>query len=136
MPKSIKVRDCMTRNPVSFRADTDFMRAIELLLEHRLSAAPVVDAHGLLIGLLSEGDCLRGMLSGSYYDAVGGTVAAYMATAVESVGPETDIIEVAGRFIEGGRHRLLVVENGHLLGLISRHDVLRAIKSFAQHDAR
>ena len=76
MPKSIKVRDCMTRHPVSFRADTDFMRAIELLLEHRLSAAPVVDEHGLLIGLLSEGDCLRGMLSGSYYDAVGGTVAA------------------------------------------------------------
>ena len=136
MPKSIKVRDCMTRHPVSFRADTDLMRAIELLLEHHLSAVPVVDEHGLLIGLLSEGDCLRGMLSGSYYDAVGGAVAAYMATAVESVGPETDIIEVAGRFIEGGRHRLPVVENGHLLGLISRHDVLRAIKSFAQHDAR
>ena len=136
MPKSIKVRDCMTRHSVSFRAGTDLMRAIELLLEHRLSAAPVVDEHGLLIGLLSEGDCLRGMLSGSYYDAVGGTVAAYMATAVESVGPETDIIEVAGRFIEGGRHRLPVVENGHLLGLVSRHDVLRAIKSFAQHDAR
>ena len=36
MPKSIKVRDCMTRHPVSFRADTDLMRAIELLLEHRL----------------------------------------------------------------------------------------------------
>ena len=136
MLKSIKVCDCMTRHPVSFHADTDLMRAIDLLLQHRLSAAPVVDEHGLLIGLLSEGDCLRGILSGSYYDAVGGTVAAYMATAVESVGPDTDIIEVAGRFIDGGRHRLPVVENGHLLGLISRHDVLRAIKSFAQHDAR
>lgn len=136
MLKSIKVRDCMTSHPVSFHTDTDLMRAIELLLEHRLSAAPVVDEHGLLVGLLSEGDCLRGMLSGSYYDAIGGTVAAYMATTVESVGPEADIIEVAGRFIEGGRHRLPVVENGRLLGLVSRHDVLRAIKAFAQHDAR
>ena len=71
MLKSIKVRDCMPRHPLSFRADTDLMRAIELLLEHRLSAAAVVDEHGVLIGLLSEGDCLRGMLSGSYYDAVG-----------------------------------------------------------------
>lgn len=136
MLKSIKVRDCMPRHSLSFRADTDLMRAIELLLEHRLSAAAVVDEHGVLIGLLSEGDCLRGMLSGSYYDAVGGTVAAYMDTAVESVGPEADIIAVAERFIDGGRHRLPVVEDGRLLGLVSRHDVLRAIKAFAQHDGR
>ena len=126
----------MTSRPVSFPADTGLMRAIELLLEHRLSAAPVVDEHGLLVGLLSEGDCLRGMLSGSYYDAIGGSVGAYMATAVESVGPDADIIEVAGRFIDGGRHRLPVVEDGRLLGLVSRHDVLRAIKAFAQRDAR
>lgn len=136
MLKSIKVRDCMPRHPLSFRADTDLMRAIELLLEHRLSAAAVVDEHGVLIGLLSEGDCLRGMLSGSYYDSVGGTVAAYMDTAVESVGPEADIIAVAERFIDGGRHRLPVVEDGRLLGLVSRHDVLRAIKAFAQRDGR
>ena len=65
MLKSIKVRDCMPRHPLSFRADTDLMRAIELLLEHRLSAAAVVDEHGVLIGLLSGGDGLRGMVSGS-----------------------------------------------------------------------
>ncbi len=136
MPKSIKVRDCMTLHPVSFSADTDLVRAIDLLLEHRLSAAPVVDEHGLLIGLISEGDCLRGMLAGSYYGAVGGSVTAYMGTVVESVGPETDILEVAARFIDGGRHQLPVTENGRLLGLISRHDVLRAIKAFAQRDGR
>ena len=74
MLKSIKVRDYMTRHLVTFRSDTDLFTAINRLLEHRISGAPVVDSQGHLIGLLSEGDCLRGILSGAYYESVGGTV--------------------------------------------------------------
>lgn len=85
MLKSIKVRDYMTRHLVTFRSDTDLFTAINRLLEHRISGAPVVDSQGHLIGLLSEGDCLRGILSGAYYEAIGGTVSTYMTTEVETV---------------------------------------------------
>ncbi|MGE8495898.1 MAG: CBS domain-containing protein [Pseudomonas sp.] len=134
MLKSIKVRDYMTRHLVTFRSDTDLFTAINRLLEHRISGAPVVDSQGHLIGLLSEGDCLRGILSGAYYEAIGGNVSAYMTTEVETISPELDIIEVSERFLRGRRRRMPVVENGRLIGQISRSDVLRAVKQFAQHE--
>lgn len=134
MLKSIKVRDYMTRHLVTFRSDTDLFTAINLLLEHRISGAPVVDSQGHLIGLLSEGDCLRGILSGAYYEAVGGNVSAYMTSEVETISPEADIIEVSERFLRSRRRILPVVEEGRLCGLIGRYDVLRAVKEFAQHD--
>ena len=134
MLKSIKVRDYMTRHLVTFRSDTDLFTAINRLLEHRISGAPVVDSQGHLIGLLSEGDCLRGILSGAYYEAVGGTVSTYMTTTVETVTPEADIIELSERFLRGRRRRMPVIEHGRLVGQISRHDVLRAVKEFAQHE--
>lgn len=134
MLKSIKVRDYMTVHLVTFRSDTDLFTAINRLLEHRISGAPVVDSQGHLIGVLSEGDCLRGILSGAYYEAVGGNVSSYMNTQVETISPEADIIEVSERFLRGRLGRLPVVENGRLIGQISRSDVLRAVKEFAQHD--
>lgn len=134
MLKSIKVRDYMTRHLVTFRSDTDLFTAIHRLLEHRISGAPVIDSQGHLIGLLSEGDCLRGILSGAYYEAAGGNVSTYMSTQVETISPEADIIEVSERFLRGRRRRLPVVEQERLIGQISRSDVLRAVKEFAQHD--
>jgi len=134
MLKSIKVRDYMTLHLLTFRSDTDLFTAINLLLEHRVSGAPVVDSQGHLIGLLSEGDCLRGILSGAYHEEVGGNVSAYMTTELETISPEADIIEVSERFLRSRRRILPVVENDRLCGLIGRHDVLRAVKEFAQHD--
>ncbi|MGE8502707.1 CBS domain-containing protein [Ectopseudomonas oleovorans] len=134
MLNSIKVRDYMTRHLVTFRAETDLFTAIHRLLEHRISGAPVVDDQGELIGLLSEGDCLRGILSGAYYEAIGGNVGTYMTKVVETVSPEADIIEVSERFLRGRRRRMPVVEGNRLIGQISRSDVLRAVKAFAQHE--
>ena len=134
MLKSIKVRDYMTRHLVTFRSDTDLFTAINRLLEHRISGAPVVDSQGHLIGMLSESDCLRGILSGAYYEASGGFVSAYMTTEVETVSPDSDIIQVSERFLGSSRRRLPVIEEGCLVGQVSRHDVLRAVKEFAQHD--
>jgi len=132
--RSIKVRDYMTRQLITFRPDTDLFAAIERLLASRISGAPVVDGEGRMVGMLSEGDCLRSILSGAYYEAVGGVVADCMTTDLESVSPEADIIELCQRFVSGRRSRFPVVENGRLVGQISRSDVLRAIKSFARHE--
>ncbi|MCO6058284.1 CBS domain-containing protein [Pseudomonas sp. MOB-449] len=135
MLKSIKVRDYMTHHLVTFRSDTDLFLAADRLLEHRISGAPVVDSQGHLIGMLTEGDCLRAILSSAYYDSAGGSVSSFMSTQVETVSPEADIIEVCQRFLRDKRRRFPVVEEGVLIGQISRRDVLRAVKAFAQHDA-
>jgi len=134
MLKSIKVGDYMTRHLVTFRSDMDLFTAFNRLLEHNISGAPVVDSQGHLIGLLSEGDCLRGILAGAYHEEVGGNVSAYMAREVETVTSQTDIIEASERFLRGRRRRLPVVDDGVLVGQISRHDVLRAVKEFALHE--
>ncbi len=134
MLKSIKVRDYMTRHLLTFRPETDLYEAIGLLLEHRVSGAPVVDGHGHLVGILSTDDCLRHVISDAYYEASGGSVGSLMTTEVESISPETSILEAGERMFHGSRRRLPVLDAGQLVGQISRHDVLKAVKAFAQHD--
>ena len=61
-------------------------------------------------------------------------VGSCMNAQVETVSPDTSVIEVAERFLRGGHRHLPVVEEGRLLGEISCHDVLLAVKEFAQHE--
>ncbi|WP_455230347.1 CBS domain-containing protein [Geopseudomonas aromaticivorans] len=134
MLKSIKVRAYMTRRLLTFKPEMDLFTAINRLLEHGLAAAPVVDSAGHLIGVLSEGDCLRAILSGAYFEDAHGTVGNYMAGTPETIDADADIIEAAECFLRGQRRRLPVLEDGQLVGLLSRADVLRAVKEFAQRD--
>lgn len=134
MLKSIKVRSYMTRRLVTFRPEMDLFTAIGRLLEHTIASAPVVDSQGHLIGMLSESDCLRATLSGAYFDDAHGTVGNYMTNPVDTIDADADIIAAAEVFLRGQRRRLPVLEDGRLVGLISRHDILRAVKEFAQHD--
>ena len=134
MLKSIKVQAYMTRRLVPFRPELDLFTAINRLLEHGIASAPVIDSEGYLIGMLSESDCLRAILSGAYFEDAHGTVGNYMTSAVDTIAGEADIIEAAETFLRGQRRRLPVLESGRLVGMIARSDVLRAVKEFAQHD--
>jgi hypothetical protein len=95
MLKPIQVRDYMNRHPVIFRPETDLFTAIEWLLRHRISGAPVVDAQGHLIGLLSKGDCLRAVLQGAYYESSGGSIDGHDRFGRERLA--------RGRYSHGGR---------------------------------
>lgn len=135
MFKSIKVRDYMTRDLVTFNEHMDLFKAIDQLLAHRISGAPVIDAAGHLVGLLSESDCLRSILSGSYFEEVGGSVSSVMSVVVETIDADADIVKAAEHFIQKGRRRLPVVDEGRLVGQISRRDILRAVKAYNEHGA-
>ena len=131
MLHSVKVRDFMTGRLITFRPDTDLFTAIRSLLANNISGAPVVDENGQLVGLLSEMDCLQHLLNGAYNDrsSLGGArVAEIMTTAVETIDADADIITVTERFIGDRRRRFPVVEEGRLIGQISRRDVLRAVQ--------
>jgi CBS domain-containing protein len=132
MLRSVKVRDYMSTKLISFKPHTDLFEAIDILLKNNISGAPVVDADGLLVGLISELDCLKSILSGSYYDyeSLGGSVSEYMTTNVDVASVDDDILSISERFINDRRRRFPVLDNGRLVGQISRHDVLRAVKDF------
>lgn len=128
MTRSVKARDYMATRLVTLTPETDIHRAIKLLLKHRISGAPVVDADGRLVGVLSKKDCFKVAFSASYHKQWGGPVADYMTRDVETIDAETDIIAVAEMFLAGPYRRFPVMSQGRLVGQISRYDVLKALE--------
>jgi len=133
MLRSVKASDYMAEKLVTFTPETDLFDAINELLEHRITGAPVICKDGKLVGLLSEADCLKAILTLTYHEEeMGGRVGDYMSPEVYTINHDADIIAVAEDFITNGRRRLPVVKDGKLVGQISRRDVLRAVERFAQ----
>ena len=133
MLKSIKVRDYMTTKLITFRPDIDVFQAIEILHDHSISGAPVIDSNGQMVGILSEGDCLKAIIKDIYYEEAGGKVSDYMSTDIATIGPEDDIVDVAVEFQKQKRKRFPVLDDGELVGQISQRDILRAVLEIAQH---
>lgn len=133
--KSVKVADYMARKLVTFRPETSVVEALSAMLDHSISGAPVVDASGTLVGILSEVDVMEVVIQDSYYDENAGIVADYMKPNVDTVEPEMDIYSLAQRFRQEHRRRFPVVKNGKLVGQISRRDVLRAARDFMNRRA-
>jgi CBS domain-containing protein len=121
------VRQYMTTRIVAFAPEMDLREAIRLLRKHRISGAPVVDAHGALVGILSKRDCLKVAFRASYHQEHAGPVAAYMSPTVETVEADARLVELAERFVHGSFRRFPVLDHGRLVGIISRDDVLRAL---------
>ena len=130
--KSVKVADYMARKLITFHPETSVLEAMGVLLDHRISGAPVVDSDGQLVGVLSEVDVMAVVIQDSYYNEAAGIVADYMKHDVDTVDPECDIYALAERFHQEHRRRYPVVKNGKLVGQISRRDVLRAAWEFMQ----
>jgi CBS domain-containing protein len=131
--KSVKVADYMSRKLITFTPETNVVEAMGTLIDNRISGAPVVDASGALVGMLSEVDVLEVVIQDSYYDESAGIVADYMQKEVDTVDPDMDIYTLAQRFHREHRRRYPVVRNGKLVGQISRRDVLRAAWDFLKH---
>jgi len=121
----IKARDVMTTSVVTVRPDDTIEHAIERLLRHRISGLPVVDEANNLIGIISEYDLLHLL-----FDSVkpSGSVADCMNDRVVTVLESDSIVEVTERFVDGTFRRLPVVRGGKLVGMISRHDLIRLIR--------
>jgi CBS domain-containing protein len=132
--RSIKVADCMARKLVTFTPRTNVVEALTALLDNRISGAPVVDDDGRLLGMLSEIDILTVMIQDCYYNEGLGIVADYMHTPVDTVEADTDIFSLSERFVREHRRRYPVVQDGKLVGQVSRRDVLRAARDWMGRD--
>ena len=117
----------MSTNVVTLTPEMDVLEAIHVLLRHKISGAPVVDAGDKLIGMLTERDCMKVALDAAFHQQSGGTVADFMISGVKVVNADELIITTAKRFYDGEYLRYPVVDGTGLVGMISRSDVMRII---------
>jgi CBS domain-containing protein len=115
---------------VTFKTDTDVLEAVNSLLQYRISGAPVVDEQNHMLGIISEKDCLKAVLSAAYHDDLGATVGELMTKNVETVDADISILDVAELFLKTNIRRYPVLHEGRLVGQISRRDILRAFVRF------
>jgi len=116
---------------VTFKPDQNILEAIAIILEKRISGAPVLDEHKRLVGNLSEKDCLRIMGDKAYHNlpVQDMKVSDYMSTKVYTFSPATNVVEAAIEFLNSTIRRFAVVKNGALIGEISRREILRAAQN-------
>jgi CBS domain-containing protein len=139
--------DVMTRNVVTVERSTPIREAIRLMLANKVSGLPVVDPAGKVEGILTEGDLLRrseiaterrhwpwldfllgpGRTASEYVRTHGRTCEQLMSHDVVSVAPDTSLAEIVHLMERRRIKRLPVMEDGNLLGIVSRPDLLAAV---------
>jgi CBS domain-containing protein len=108
--------------------ETQILDAVDFLLEKHVTGAPVVDGQNRVVGILSEKDCLNLLAAGSDADVPQGNVADFMTTEVLTIPPGMNVYFCAGLFMNTPIRRFPVVDDGKLVGAITRFDILRAIQ--------
>ena len=130
MNRSMLIQDYMKKDFVTLDPEMDVLRAAQLLLKSNITGAPVLDEHGRLVGILTERDFMQVALQGFYHGEPGGQVKKHMSCDPKYVSPDKSILTVAEMFIQGRFQRYPVVDNGRLVGVIARQDVMRALAEY------
>jgi CBS domain-containing protein len=116
------VRNRMSRPAVTIRQDADFQKALALMQEKKLRRLPVVDDDGQLVGIIVERDLL---VAAMRYLQSRVEVGDVMTRNVVTVGPDTDLNEVARTMLERRIGGLPVLEHGRLVGMITESDIFK-----------
>lgn len=129
MMPTITARELMVSNLITLKPKMDVLDALDVLLRHRISGAPVVDDDGKFLGSFSEKSCMRFVVSAAYDGLPRNTVVSFIDANPPTIDEETDILTIAQTFLDGACRRLPVLDNqGRLRGQISRRDVMGAIR--------
>jgi CBS domain-containing protein len=139
----MQARDVMTNGVITVTSDTPVTEVAELLLEKGISAAPVEDAEGRLIGMISEADLMhraeigqdkpkrwwvampQAELADAYAKAHGSKARDIMHAGIHSVSPDTSLTNVVATMEKHRIKRVLVMEHGRLQGIVTRSNLLR-----------
>ncbi len=139
--------DVMTKTVITIQPNTSVLDAIRLMLDQRISGLPVVDDAGELVGMLTEGDMLRRVETGTertrprwldflrdpgskaadYVRSHGRKVGELMTGDVASVRENAPLEEVVALMESRRVKRVAVVRDNRLVGIVSRADLLRAL---------
>lgn len=134
--ENITVKDFMTVNMYKFTEGQSVLEVMEALLKYGISGGPVVNEHNEVIGIISEGDCMKQISESRYYNQPmdNMTVENYMVKNVETISPDMHLFDVANKFLILKMRRFPVCEHGKLVGLISQKDVLKAALALQGHN--
>src|SRR5947209_11738687 len=114
-------RDIMTSKVCTIRPEATAQEAAQLLSQRRISGLPVVDEDGKIIGIVTEADII------SKVDREGLLVADIMSHEVIFVDEETLVSEIAMLLTDRKIKRVPVVNDGKLVGIVSRADIVHAV---------
>lgn len=133
--EKIKVSDYMTRNLITFRPDQSILEVMEVLVKRRISGGPVVNEKHELVGIISEGDCLKELSDARYHNhpMENVKVELHMIKNVDTIDGEMNVLDAANKFLDSKHRRFPILENGKLVGQISQSDVLRAAMKLKGH---
>lgn len=145
----MKARDVMVSPVITVRPSATVQDVAKILLEKRISAVPVVDEHGRIVGIVSESDLmhraeagteirhawwLRGFigndsLAAEYVKAHARKVVDVMTREVISATPDSPLHEIAALMEKNAIKRVPIVKDGCLVGLVSRANLIQAVAS-------
>ena len=151
----LKVKDIMTKEVKTVSPETEITKAAKLLLSERINGVPVVNKTGELVGILCQSDLiaqqksipipslftlLDGYIPLTLLNRLDKEVEKMVATKVENamtpdpitVNSDNDIEKVAGLMVEKNYHTLPVVDDGKLVGIVGKEDVLRTLLAEAE----
>ncbi|MCA9018381.1 MAG: CBS domain-containing protein [Planctomycetaceae bacterium] len=127
MDKPILAKDIMVTKLVTLTPDMDVLEAIGMLLNHRISGAPVIDPEKRVLGVFSERCCMDVLIKASYEQLPSSQIFPFVDTEARCISEETDLLTIAQIFLSTPTRRLPVVRDGcYLVGQISRRDLLHA----------
>jgi CBS domain-containing protein len=126
--QNILVKDYMSKEVITFHKSDSIFEVKRILLEKKISGAPVINKSGKLIGIISETDLMKQIVDSRYYNMPMSktTVSKYMTESVDSISPNETIFDAAEKFLRLKRKRFPVMVSNKILGIISRVDIIAA----------
>ena len=144
------VQDIMTRDLITVSPETNIIKTAKLLLENHINGVPVIDETGKLVGILCQSDLvaqqkklpipsvfsfLDGVINVSSMKQIKKQVEKIAATVVAeamtpnpiTVQPDMSIEVVAALIVENHFHTIPVVDEGKLVGIVGKEDILRTL---------
>ena len=123
-----KVSDFMTKNLITFRPEQSIEEVIDSLINNKISGGPVVNDKNELVGIISEGDCIKHISESRYYNMPpeDDKIENRMVKNVETIDGDMNIFDAANKFLSDKRRRFPIGKDGKLVGQISQKDILKA----------
>jgi len=127
-----QVKDIMTEEVFVVSPEATIDEAISLLLDHQVSGLPVVDGDNQLLGVITEFDIIDLVYNA---DIEASIVADYMTKVVNSLDVESSLDEAANIFCNNSIRRVPIVQEGRLVGVLSRHDLISFVRKVRRSTA-
>jgi len=127
MIQTLTARNIMVKRLVTLRTGMDVYAAINTLLKHRISGAPVLDEKGDYVGVFSEKCSMRVILDAACESLPQSIIDPFIDRHARTIEEDTDLLTIAQMFEETPYRRLPVLDGTKVVGQVSRRDLLRAV---------